>query len=57
MAAVQGGTVGGQSTKPVFRNTAGNVLSGAMGGAELGAMAGFDPMTGAVVGGLSGLLG
>ena len=57
MAAVQGGTVGGQSTKPVFRNTAGNVLSGAMGGAELGTMANFDPMTGAVVGGLSGLLG
>ena len=57
MASVQGGTVGGQSTKPVFRNQAGNVLSGAMGGAELGTMAGFDPMTGAVIGGLSGLLG
>jgi hypothetical protein len=57
MAAVQGGTVGGQSTKPVFRNQAGNVLSGAMGGAQLGTAAGFDPMTGAVIGGLSGLLG
>lgn len=57
MATVQGGTVGGQSTQPVFRNQAGNVLSGALGGAELGTMAGFDPMTGAVVGGLSGLLG
>ena len=57
MAAVQGGTVGGQSTKPVFRNTAGNVLSGALGGAQLGGAAGFDPMTGAIVGGLSGLLG
>ena len=57
MAAVQGGTVGGQSTKPVFRNQAGNALSGALGGAQLGTAAGFDPMTGAIVGGLSGLLG
>ena len=57
MAAVQGGTVGGQSTQPVFRNQAGNALSGALGGAQLGTAAGFDPMTGAVIGGLSGLLG
>ena len=57
MAAVQGGTVGGESTKPVFRNQAGNALSGALGGAQLGTAAGFDPMTGAIVGGLSGLLG
>jgi len=57
MATVQGGTVGGQSVTPQFRNQAGNILSGALGGAQLGTMAGFDPMTGAVVGGLSGLLG
>ena len=57
MATVQGGTVGGQSVTPQFRNQAGNVLSGALGGAQLGGAAGFDPMTGAIVGGLSGLLG
>lgn len=57
MASVQGGTVGGQSTQPVYRNTAGNVLSGALGGAELAGMANFDPMTGALLGGLGGGLG
>jgi len=57
MASVQGGTVGGQSTQPVYRNTAGNVLSGALGGAELAGMAGFDPMTGALLGGFGGGLG
>lgn len=58
MAAVQGGTVGGQSTKPVFRNTAGNVLSGAMGGAELAGMVpGMDGGMGAGLGALAGLLG
>lgn len=57
MATVQGGTVGGQSVTPQFRNQAGNVLSGALGGAQLGTAAGFDPMTGAIIGGVSGLLG
>ena len=57
MAAVQGGTVGGQTITPQFRNQAGNVLSGALGGAQLGTAAGFDPMTGAIIGGVSGLLG
>ena len=57
MATVQGGTVGGQSVTPQFRNQAGNVLSGALGGAQLGATAGFDPMTGAIIGGIGGLLG
>ncbi len=58
MAAVQGGTVGGQSTKPVFRNTAGNVLSGAMGGAELAGMVpGMGGGMGAGLGALAGLLG
>lgn len=58
MAAVQGGTVGGQSTKPVFRNTAGNVLSGALGGAELAGMVpGMGGGMGAGLGALAGLLG
>ena len=57
MAAVQGGTVGGQSTQPQFRNQAGNILSGALGGAKLGTMAGFDPMTGALLGAVGGGLG
>ena len=58
MAAVQGGTVGGQSTKPVFRNTAGNVLSGALGGAELaGMIPGMGGGMGAGLGALAGLLG
>lgn len=58
MAAVQGGTVGGQSTQPVFRNTAGNVLSGALGGAELaGMIPGMGGGMGAGLGALAGLLG
>lgn len=59
MAAVQGGTVGGTSTQPVFRNTAGNVLSGALGGAELAKLVGDDMSggTGAGLGALAGLLG
>jgi len=57
MATVQGGTVGGQSVTPQFRNQAGNILSGALGGAKLGTMAGFDPMTGALLGAVGGGLG
>jgi len=58
MATVQGGTVGGQSTQPVFRNTAGNVLSGALGGAELARMIpGMGGGMGAGLGALAGLLG
>ncbi len=57
MAAVQGGTVGGTSTQPVFRNTAGNVLSGALGGAELAKLIGpgMSGETGAGFGALAGL--
>jgi len=59
MATVQGGTVGGQSTQPVFRNQAGNVLSGALGGAQLARLigSGMDGGTGAGLGALAGLLG
>ena len=58
MAAVQGGTVGGQSSTPVFRNQAGNVLSGALGGAQLaGMIPGMGGGMGAGLGALAGLLG
>jgi len=58
MATVQGGTVGGQSTQPVFRNQAGNVLSGALGGAQLaGMIPGMGGGMGAGLGALAGLLG
>ena len=55
MGVVKGGTVGGTSTQPVFRNTAGNVLSGALGGAQLGGM--IPGLGGAGGGGLGALLG
>ena len=58
MATVQGRTVGGQSTQPVFRNQAGNVLSGALGGAQLaGMIPGMGGGMGAGLGALAGLLG
>jgi len=38
MATVAGGTVGGQTMQPVFRQPALSALSGAMGGAQLGSM-------------------
>lgn len=58
MATVKGGTVGGQSTRPVFRNQAGNVLSGALGGAQLaGMIPGMGGGMGAGLGALAGLLG
>lgn len=58
MAMVQGGTVGGTSSQPVFRQPIGSALSGALGGAQMlgsidPSMAGF----GAIGGGLAGLLG
>jgi len=58
MATVQGGTVGGQSVTPQFRNQAGNVLSGALGGAELaGMIPGMDGGAGALLGAFAGGLG
>jgi len=38
MATVAGGTVGGQTMQPVYRQPALSALSGAMGGAQLGSM-------------------
>lgn len=57
MALLRGGTVGSNEIQPVFRNPLASGLGGALGGAELGGMAGFNPMYGAIGGGLLGLLG
>jgi len=56
MALVSGGTVGSNTIEPVSRNTASSALGGALGGAQLAQGAGFDPMFGAIGGGLLGLL-
>ena len=56
MSIIQGGTVGGESSKPVFRQPIGSALSDALGGAQLGGMFGA-PGLGAIGGGLAGLLG
>jgi hypothetical protein len=58
MSIIQGGTVGGESSKPVFRQPIGSALSGALGGAQLGGMIGSGYAgLGAIGGGLAGLLG
>ena len=41
-------------TQPVFRNTGAGLLGGAMTGAKIGGMAGFNPILGAIGGGLLG---
>lgn len=56
MALVGGGTVGQNTVQPVFRNQASSALGGALGGAQLGASAGFNPLYGAIGGGLLGLM-
>lgn len=56
MGLVGGGTVGSNTIQPVARNSAASALGGALGGAQLGKNAGFDPMMGAIGGGLLGLL-
>ena len=58
MATVAGGTVGGQTMQPVFRQPALSALSGAMGGAQLaGMIPGMGGGVGAGIGALAGLLG
>lgn len=58
MSIIQGGTVGGESSKPVFRQPIGSALSGALGGAQmLGSVAPSYAGLGAAAGGLAGLLG
>lgn len=56
MGVVGGGTVGSQSIQPVFRNQGASALGGAMGGSQLASMAGFNPMYGAIAGGLLGMV-
>lgn len=57
MSLVGGGTVGSQTSQPVFRNPLASGLGGALSGAQLGSMANFNPMYGAIGGGLLGLMG
>lgn len=56
MSMIQGGTVGGTSSQPIYRQPIGSALAGGLGGAQLGGMFGA-PGLGAAVGGLAGLLG
>lgn len=56
MALVGGGTIGSQNIQPVFRNPAASALGGALGGYQLGSSLGFNPMYGAIGGGLLGLM-
>lgn len=56
LALVGGGTVGSNTSNPVFRNQAASGLGGALGGAQLGSSLGFNPMLGAVGGGLLGMM-
>lgn len=56
MAMIQGGTVGGTSASPVYRQPIGSALAGGLGGAQLGGMFGM-PGLGAGAGALAGLLG
>lgn len=56
MAIVGGGTVGSNTIEPVNRNSASSALGGALGGAQLAQSAGFNPMFGAIGGGLLGLI-
>ena len=58
MATVSGGTIGGQTMQPVYRQPALSALSGAMGGAQLaGLVPGMSGGLGAGLGAIAGLLG
>ena len=58
MSIIQGGTVGGEKSQPVFRQPVGSALSGALGGAQMvGSFAPGYAGLGAAAGGLAGLLG
>ena len=54
MGIVGGGTVGSNTVEPIFRNQGASALGGAMAGAQLGSMSGFNPRYGALAGGLLG---
>ena len=57
LSAAYGAPTGMQQITPVYRNQAGALLGGALTGAGLGQMAGFNPMYGAAGGAALGLLG
>ncbi len=57
LASVQGGQLGSQQITPFYSNPLASGLSGALGGALLGAQAGFNPLYAALLGGGAGLLG
>jgi hypothetical protein len=57
MAGVQGGTIGGQTVEPVYRQPALSALSGAMGGAGIAQGLGSSNPAYAIAGGALGLLG
>ena len=54
LSLVGGGTVGSNTAQPVFRNRGLSALGGALGGSQLAGLAGFNPMIGAIGGGLLG---
>ena len=56
LSLVGGGTVGSNTAQPVFRNRGLSALGGALGGANLGNLAGFGGGTGALLGGLLGYM-
>jgi len=58
MAAVQGGTVGGQTVEPIYRQPIASALGGALGGFQMAGQVNPEYAgMGAVAGGLAGLLG
>lgn len=57
LASVQGGQLGSQQITPFYSNPLASGLSGALGGALLGAQTGFNPLYAALLGGGAGLLG
>ena len=54
LSLIGGGTVGSNTIQPVFRNRGLSALGGALGGSQLAGLAGFNPMLGAIGGGLLG---
>lgn len=57
LTAVAGGTLGKETITPQFRQPAASILGGALGGAQLGgSIEGFEPGTGAILGGLLGAI-
>ena len=54
LSLIGGGTVGSNTIQPVFRNRGLSALGGALGGSQLAGLAGFNPMIGAIGGGLLG---